>query len=77
MSFWIMEYEENYCDSTNISRKAYNAPFYESAKLFKDITQITIAIEAESQQISPIYLKTLGLNALNIQALSKPGVTKT
>ena len=60
MSYWIMEYEENYCNSTNISRKAYNSPFYESDKLFKDITQITIAIELKSQLNFAYILKNLG-----------------
>lgn len=60
MSFWIMEYEENYCKSKNISRKSYNAPFYDANKLFKNITQTTIAIELEAQQNFTNILQNIG-----------------
>lgn len=60
MSFWIMEYEESYCKSKDISRRNYNAPFYDANKLFKNITQATIAIEMEAQQNFTNILRNIG-----------------
>lgn len=50
LSVWCMEYEQEYCGSSDITRATYNAPFYHPSKLFKDITGLTLAVKIESQQ---------------------------
>ena len=49
LSLWCMEYNKEYCKSDDVSRKAYNAPYYDPTKIFKNITGLTIAVDKEYQ----------------------------
>ena len=65
-SLWIMEYTKSYTGS-DVSRKTYNAPFYRSDKIFKDIIRMRIAIDISSQEN---YLKFLKQSGASCQKIS-------
>lgn len=49
LSLWLMEYDQAYCGSPDVTRQTYNEPYYHSEKFFKDILGLTIAIDVSSQ----------------------------
>lgn len=66
-SLWAMAYHPAYTGHNDISRKTYNAPFYDPTKLFKNVTDIKIAVAGDAQAAYVHFLQAAGFDCTEIK----------